>query len=64
MVQIYFKKWENNERGFNKISTNSKFFLTFFHLQPILYRKSPADSIINWTFLDNEYRMIYTFFLE
>ena len=45
MAQIYFKKWENSERGFNKISTNSKIFLTFFHLQPVVYRKSPVEHV-------------------
>ena len=45
MAQIYFKKWKNNERGFNKISTNSKIFLTFFHLQPVVYRKSPVECV-------------------
>ena len=43
MVQIYFKKWEYTARGFNKFSTNSNIFLSFFYLQPILCRKSPAD---------------------
>lgn len=43
MLQIYFKKWEYTARGFNKISTNYNILLSFFHLQPILCRKSPAD---------------------
>ena len=39
MLQIYFKKWEYTTSKFNKISTNSNIFLSFFHLQPKLCRK-------------------------
>ena len=50
MVQIYFIKMNNSTSKINKISTKTNIFLSFFHLQPILYRKSPADKSINWTF--------------
>lgn len=50
MAQIYNKKMNNSKRYYNKISTNSDIFLSFFYLQPILYRKSPVESLIYWTF--------------
>ena len=51
MAQIYFKKWEYTASGFNKISTNFNILLSFFHLQPILYRKKSSKFIVCWTFL-------------
>ena len=49
MLQIYNKKKNNSKRKFNKISINSNIFLSFFYLQPVLYRKSPTGNKSSWT---------------
>ena len=45
MAQIYNKKMNISTHKYDKISTNSKIFLTFFHLQPVVYRKSPVEYV-------------------
>ena len=55
MAQIYNKKMNNPKRKYNKISTNSNIFLSFFYLQPILYRKSPTGDISSWTLQQKNY---------